>query len=287
MKSIKAKKWQSKFIWLILFVLIYSLFIEPNWINTKSYNIDNPSIPNVFSGKKIIFLSDFHCGAYYSPEKIRNIVEKTNKLKPDLILLGGDYMDASPSYIEPFFDELKNLQAPLGIYGVLGNHDRSRRDTEVKKNILQAMTKANIKPLNNDAGWINLNGNRIKIGGIGDLRTDRVDLTPTVKDVQANDFVILLSHNPDFAENLMKDKIYLQDSQKVDLMVSGHNHGGQLNLFGFWAPILPSNYGQKYVAGRIKTNFGEVIVSKGVGTTILPMRFFARPEITILNLRKF
>jgi hypothetical protein len=93
-----------------------------------------------------------------------------------------------------------------------------------------------------------------------------------------NDFVILVSHTPDFAENLKTDKI--------DLMLSGHTHGGEVTFFGLWAPYIPSDYGQKYRTGIIKTDKTTVLVSNGIGNTFLPIRFFARPQINIIDLEK-
>ncbi|HEX2953396.1 MAG TPA: metallophosphoesterase, partial [Bacillota bacterium] len=118
---------------------------------------------------------------------------------------------------------------------------------------------------------------RIKIGGVGDYFTDFQYIEPTVGDVTAHDFVILVSHNPDYIETL--------HTRKIDLMLSGHTHGGQVTVFGLWAPRIPSRYGQKFRTGVIRMNHIELLVSNGVGTEGLPIRFFARPQIVTVILR--
>ena len=132
--------------------------------------------------------------------------------------------------------------------------------------------------MDNKAFWVVKGGERIKVGAVGDYFEDDVDITPTVADVQKTDFVILLSHNPDYAEGLGTDK--------VDLMLSGHTHGGQVTLFGLWAPLVPSEHGQKYRTGTMDLGKMKIIVSNGIGTITPPIRFFARPQIVTVILKR-
>jgi hypothetical protein len=129
--------------------------------------------------------------------------------------------------------------------------------------------------LDNQATWIVRGDERFRLGGVGDWWTDKVNFEPTITGVQKNDLVILLSHNPDVAE--------LEDSGLVDLILSGHTHAGQVTFFGQWG-VIPSFYGQKYRQAWAKAKETDVYVSRGVGNTFLPMRFWARPEITVLTL---
>ena len=103
------------------------------------------------------------------------------------------------------------------------------------------------------------------------------DINPTIKDTEKNDFVILLSHNPDYIEKLQSDKI--------DLMLSGHTHGGQITFFGLFAPLIPSAYGQKYRTGLVETVQTKLLVSNGIRKVTPPVRFFARPQINIVYLQ--
>jgi uncharacterized protein len=258
-----------------LFVIALGLypFIEPYWLQNKTYVIVDRDIPQKFHNTKIIFLSDIHHGPFFSISRVRNIVGRVNLQKPDIILLGGDYVHRGDKYIIPVFNELKNLKATMGIYGVLGNHDHWENADLTR----ERMAKAGIVLADNRAFWIRKDGAGIKIGGIGDFFEDIQDLDPTIGDVRKNDFVMLLSHNPDYAE--------LARTDKIDLMLSGHTHGGQVALFGLWAPLVPSKYGQKYRTGLVNLPNLKIIISNGIGTITPPVRFFARPQIVTVILK--
>jgi predicted MPP superfamily phosphohydrolase len=252
---------------------VYAL-VEPFLVEVKRYDIESPDIPESLKGMRIAFITDIHHTEIYPRDRVRDLVEKVNGLKPDIILLGGDYVNKSPKFIEPCFEELAQLEAPYGKFGVLGNHDHWESATLTKI----CMDKAGIKRLDNKSEWINKDGQRIKIGGVGDIWEDKQELDKTIFDVEEKDFVILLSHNPDYAERIK--------TTKIDLVLSGHTHGGQVTLFGLWAPFIPSGYGEKYKTGIIKTDYTEVLVSNGVGYVgYLPVRFFARPQIVVVELK--
>ncbi len=274
--NIKHKMKKRSFILIIvtvLFLLLAYSLMEPYWLEVKSIDIIDQDIPKSFDGKKIVFVSDIHHGPYFSIERVNELVEKINGVNPDIIILGGDYVRQDSRYIAPVFEELKNLNATIGKFGVLGNHDH----WEGAELTRQGMKNAGIKILDNNAEWISINGEKIKVGGVGDLWTDLQDMNPTINDTKEEDFVILVSHNPDYAEEIKTDKI--------DLVLSGHTHGGQVTLFGLWAPSIPSRYGQKYRTGIVDTKFTKVVISNGVGMVGLPVRFFARPEIIIIILK--
>lgn len=261
----------SLIILVILFV-IYS-FIEPYWLQVEHINIIDRDIPKSFEGKKIVFISDIHHGGYFSIKRVARLVEKVNRLRPDIIILGGDYVYRDKKYIIPCFEELKKLKAAIGKFGVMGNHDHWQ-NVELTK---QGMKNAGIVILDNQAEWTEINGHRIKIGGVGDLWEDSQDINPTIENTKEEDFVILVSHNPDYVEELV--------THNIDLVLSGHTHGGQVTIFGLWAPLIPSRYGQKYRTGILDTEFTKVIITNGVGTIAPPVRFFARPEINVIVLR--
>ncbi|GAK55655.1 metallophosphoesterase [Candidatus Vecturithrix granuli] len=250
----------------------YVLF-EPYWLRINNVTLIHQDIPLAFDGMQIIFASDIHHGPYFSQARVKRVVETINHLTPDLVIFGGDYVHRDPQYIEPCFEELQHIQAPFGKFGVLGNHDHWESAVITR----QQMQKAGITNLDNRSVWIVKEDARIKLGGVGDLWEDTQDLRPTLHDTTENNFVMLVSHNPDFAETLTM--------RQIDVMLSGHTHGGQITLFGRWAPLVPSRYGQKYRAGMVTTPFTTVLITHGVGTITPPVRFFARPEIVVLTLR--
>ncbi|MBI5680239.1 MAG: metallophosphoesterase [Methanobacterium sp.] len=257
---------------IIVSLLAYSL-IEPYFIETKDVVIESNQIPAEFDGTKIVFLSDIHCGSwpFFDEQRTENLVNQVNALNPDLIVLGGDYVSDDSQYINPCFLKLSKLKAPLGVYGILGNNDP-------KNESINAMKIANITYIDNKGIWIEKNNSKIRLGGVGDYITDDPAEEPTINNVSVNDFVMLLSHNPDFFPKV--------DKSKVDLVLSGHTHGGQITFFGLWAPITHSEYGNKYMNGLKKEDNATLIVSNGIGTIILPARFFAKPQIILIELKR-
>ena len=134
------------------------------------------------------------------------------------------------------------------------------------------------KWINNRAVWVERDGQRFKIGGVDDLWEGVQRIEPTVEDVSEDDLVLLVSHNPDYVEQM--------GTNKIDLVLSGHTHGGQVTLFGRWAPFVPSQYGQTYRSGLVDRGFTRVLISNGIGTITPPVRLFCRPEIVLLRLQR-
>lgn len=261
-----------RLLFLLLFTLFAYMIFEPYWLEKRNYLIENNGIPRAFNGTKIVFMTDIHHGVFYSKARLRKVVEDVNRLKPDVVLLGGDYVEGSSRFIQPCFDELKKLQAVNGVYGVLGNHDHWQGADSCR----HAMAAAGIKSIDNGAYWITKNGMRMRVGGVGDHCEDKQYPERTIDGVTISDFVIMVSHSPDYAMEIVTDKI--------DCFFSGHTHGGQLTLFGMYAPRVPSRYKQKLRTGLVNVNKSQVIVSNGIGTAFLPMRFFARPQVVIAEL---
>jgi uncharacterized protein len=249
-------------------------YLETRWIKLTKIDINSTEIPDSFNKLKIVFISDIHHGPYLSLGRVNKLVNRINKLKPDLIIMGGDYVHRDPKYIIPVFDELLKLKAKLGIYAVLGNHDHWE-NAELTR---QMMERNGIKNCDNKSYWVKIAQDSIKIGGVGDLWEDNQIIENSTADLKENNFCILISHNPDYLEYLKTDLF--------DLTLSGHIHGGQITFFGIWAPIVPSKYGQKYRYG-LKT-FGKMksYITSGIGTITPPLRFCCRPEIVIFELNK-
>lgn len=259
----------------LLLILAYGIFIEPYRIQYKTIDFQSADIPAPFEDFKIIFLTDIHHSKVFPIERIEKLVNKVNTLEPDLILLGGDYAFDGEEYIEPCFEALANLRAKYGVYGVFGNHDHWDGIDTAR----QSMQNAGITSLENQSYWIGINGSRIKLGGVGDSWEGEQNLEVTANDVSEEDFVILVSHNPDIAEKITDDRI--------DLVLSGHNHGGHISFFGLWAPIVPSGYGSKYLTGVKKFEHTTVIISNGIGvSTYPPIRLFARPQVYSIQLSR-
>jgi uncharacterized protein len=173
---------------------------------------------------------------------------------------------------------LGRLTTALGRFAVRGNHDNHSYHGQGDFRLLSqaALAEAKLPDLNNTGVWLERRGARLRIGGVGDLWTDRQDLGAALGDATQDDAVLLLSHNPDFVETLR--------DPRVGLVLSGHTHGGQVVLPGFGAPIVPSRYGQKYLQGLVQGPCSQVFVTRGVGTVTPPVRFLCRPEVVLITL---
>ncbi len=287
----RKRKQNLKWIWwgaiisLPVIFLLYSYFVEPMQVEVKDYQINSTQIPKEFIGKRIVFFSDIHYGV--KNIGLDKLVEKVNSENPDIIIIGGDFADRDPNKVVECFQKLAKLRSKDGIYVTFGNHDRwvftrPKIIAELEKEkIISFSDNADIsqfkmRSVENKSFWLSHGDARIKIGGVGDLYYRDQNLESTISDTQKSDFVMLVSHNPDYFENL--------DSDRIDLMFAGHLHGGQVGIFG-WYPIIPSEYGAKYRFGKFEKRGTEMIVSKGIGGSYFPFRFGARPDIVVINLK--
>lgn len=267
-----------------IILLTYS-FLETKWIKVTRVSIESPEVPHSFDGKRIVFVSDIHHGAALSIERVQKLVKRINDLQPDIIILGGDYISLDEQYIKPVFSELHKLKSKYGVFGVMGNHDYFVNGDLSRK----MMVLSGIKQCDNKSYWVKINKDSIKIGGVDDPGGSAPTIDSTVYDVHKKDFCILISHRPKYIKELKTDLI--------DLTLSGHTHGGQVTLFGLWAPILPSDNSswasfsltkesQKYCYGLSHTAPAmQSYITSGIGTRSPHFRFFRRPEIAVLELK--
>jgi predicted MPP superfamily phosphohydrolase len=247
--------------------------MEAKWLVVSPVTLTVPNLPTAFKGKTIAFLADLHHGPYVPLSYVRRAVEMANALKPDLIALGGDYPHRGIDYIAPCIQELSRLHAPLGVYGVLGNHDHYDGGQPY---VSAALRAAGIPELTNRGLWIESGGERLWLCGVDDYWWGTQNLPAALGPATMKDAVILLSHNPDYVEEI-------QDA-RVGLVLSGHTHGGQINLPVIGPPVVPSIYGQKYVHGLVQGPVTQVFVTRGIGTITPPIRLLCKPEIVLVTL---
>lgn len=224
-------------------------------------------------GLKIVHLTDIHLSLFTSIEEVHRVVTIANLLQPDIVALTGDYVTFSPSYIRPVAQALGRLRARLGIFAVLGNHD-FRVDAE---EVTRALRAQRIRVLRNAHYALRSNGGTLWLAGIDDLWFASDDLPAALQSIPARDPKILLCHNP--------DAIGRASRLGVDLMLSGHTHGGQVRL-----PILRSFYrskpGERFIDGWNQLGNTQIYVSRGIGKVVVPVRVACPPEITCLRLRR-
>ncbi|MBI5531671.1 MAG: metallophosphoesterase [Deltaproteobacteria bacterium] len=246
--------------------------IEPRWIEVERVDLPIQGLGDAWHEATVALLSDTHCGPYTEPSHIEHAVEIANGLDPDMVLLLGDYVHRGPKYIEPGIAPFAKLRAREGVFAVLGNHDHwDGRDLSLRE-----LKRAGVDTLTNRSVVLRRRGDPLAIGGVGDLMEDVQLLEQAFSQCAQSTPRILMEHNPDYAEEMPRDV-------RVDLMVSGHTHGGQVRVPFYGAPILPSRY-KKYQQGLVDGPACKVYVTRGVSTIAPPVRFLCRPEITLLRL---
>jgi predicted MPP superfamily phosphohydrolase len=255
----------------------YARYIEPRLIQTTEVEISSTKLPSSFSGVRIVQFSDIHLSEEYSIDQLVKIVNKINQLSPDVIFFTGDLIDKPNQYgyLHQISPVLRRLKAPLGKYAIYGNHDHGGYGTAVYKTI---MKDSNFKLLKNRGERISLlDGSSVFVAGIDDMMLGRPDFNQTFTDAGSRLFTILLAHEPDAA---------LEAKQhSVDLQLSGHSHGGQVQL-PFYGPLITPPYASIYTEGLYEVDSMKLYVNRGLGTTRLPYRFFSVPEITVFTLIK-
>ncbi len=245
---------------------------------------------------KIAVIADLHaCDPWMPLQRIEAIVARTNALDADIIVMLGDYV-AGHRHVTRFIPAnewapvLAGLKAPLGVHAILGNHDwwedkTVQRDGEGLTHARRALEAAGIPVYENDAQRLTRGGRAFWLAGLGDQlaylparrfrpvrRIGVDDLAATLAKVTDDAPVILLAHEPDVA---------MRVPARVALQLSGHTHGGQVRLFG-WSPVVPTRY-EKFAYGHSSENC-DVIVSGGLGCSIMPFRLGVPPEIVLVTL---
>ncbi|SHI93116.1 hypothetical protein SAMN02745163_01045 [Clostridium cavendishii DSM 21758] len=278
MKKILKKLLILSIVFMIL-TLIYARFIEPKLLFVKDEIISSPYIDKSFNGFKIIQFADTHLGDFYSLEDLEKLVIKINDQKPDLVIFTGDLIDNSSTYdktksIAPI---LNKIQASKGKFAVYGNHDLGGAGAKVYDDI---MKKSGFKLLSNSKTSISLErGKKISLFGLDDFMLGNPNISSTFKDLNKDDYNILLVHEPDVADRLT--------DYNIDLQISGHSHGGQVRL-PFYGPIISPPYAKNYNVSHYTVNENsrpyELYVNTGIGNTKNPFRFMNPPNITVITL---
>jgi predicted MPP superfamily phosphohydrolase len=252
---------------------------------TTSYRLSPPGWPKS-QRLTITVIADLHAGGpNMGIERVRQVVDTANELRSDLTVVLGDYF-ATHSFItehvphEAWAGELGRLHAPLGVFAILGNHDWWFDVDGVRR----ALEKALLPVMENDAVLLGPRGNRFWLAGLGDQIAYRLgpnkfqgvdNLPGTLARIRTNDPVILLVHEPD---------IFTEVPSRVALTIAGHTHGGQVRLPMVPPTWAPSAYGARFAYGHIVEDDRHMIVSGGLGCSIVPLRLGMPPEIVQIEL---
>lgn len=245
----------------IILTAFWSIFVEPYILTIKKVTINDASL----KGLKIVFASDFHIKPY-EMFRLKRIIKAINKQNADIVLLGGDYVNGHKKgmsmKIDKIAQEFSKINSKYGTYAVIGNHD----GWQGKEECIKELEKNKITVLFNE----NKCFENFCISGVDDLQTGNPDINKALANITKP--VILLTHTPDIMPNVPNN---------VNLTLAGHLHGGQVRLNR--ALLVPSIYKDKYANGFLNDNGKKIYTTKGLGTSILPIRFNCPPEIAVIT----
>ena len=262
----------------------YALVVEPRWFRVTHRVLPIADLPGPLDGLRIVQLTDIHHGPWLALPYVRQVVDAANALEADLLVLTGDYVHHSPAYIQPVAAELARLRARIGAVAVLGNHDWWEDGPLMAAELARAgiaLIDNGRRILTPDRRLVADAAEGLAIAGVGDLWEDPPDYRRALAGLPPTMPRLLLSHNPDAAE----ERGLVRGGLRVDLMLSGHTHGGQVAFPFLGTPITPSKFGQKYAQGLVRGPACPVFICCGIGVSMLPLRAGVPPEIAVLELR--
>lgn len=242
-----------------------------NRVVLSESEIPIPGLPADMDGLTLLLISDVHAGPFVSGPVIRAVVESVMAFEPDVVILGGDLFTSQIAEFAVIEDSLRALQAPLGVFSVLGNHDYYTGQPDQVRRLLR---DSGIKVLHNQCVPLRQGDGAITLAGVDDLIMGTADLGAALQD--AHPPIVLVSHNPDI----------LFDAARagVALVLSGHTHGGQVRIPGF--PVLVRQSRFHLDEGRFRADDTELVVTRGLGAVGVPFRIACPAEIVLLRLRR-
>ncbi|WP_028058774.1 metallophosphoesterase [Candidatus Solirubrobacter pratensis] len=250
-------------------------WIEPRRLVVRELELSLPSWPRRLDGMRAGVMSDIHAGVpHMGLAQVARAVDALNEREPDVQLLLGDYLDASQPWRRRLAPEVvatavARLRSKFGTLAVIGNHDwRSSGDR-----IWRALSQEGVTVLEDRAVEL---ANGLWVAGLGDMRHRRPDVGEAIRAVPPGAPAILLTHDPD---------MFPEVPDRVALTLAGHTHGGQIAIPLLRRPMVPSYYGERYTRTHVVEHGRHMIVSSGLGTSGLPVRLLAPPEVLVLTLR--
>lgn len=259
---------------------------EPFNITLRKYRVAIRDLPKALSGLRLVQVSDTHVGTRVPAKFVQAVCEQAAALKPDVVLFTGDYVHSGELFAAASIASMKPL-IDLGVptVAVLGNHDWYGGATALKKEF----AKHRVPLIDNSRLFLDAStrallsqptSNALCIAGVGDYTEDQIVPVAALGDCPPETPRLLLSHNPDAAE----DALLLRSNLRVDLMISGHTHGGQVRFPFLGTPIVPSKFGSKYAGGIVQGPAFPVLISRGIGMSLIPVRWNVAPEIVEIEL---
>lgn len=268
------------FLIMLLLVALAWPFAEPFLLQTESTTLTAADLPAGIGHLRIVYATDIHKGGLFGENRVASLISHINACNADIVLLGGDYAVDIEGAIE-FFQTLPRIHSRYGVYAVLGNHDRTIPEAKLTT-LRSAMQTAGVTPLINTVSQVRIGMSSITIAGIDDADNGHPDLKGVAGQVRAEDYVIFLSHNPKIIPDALKLKDANGKEGWFDLGLFGHTHGGQVAVLG--ALLKDDGVPDEYTKGWLRHNRTDMLISRGVGTSGLPIRLFCMPQIHLITV---
>lgn len=258
-------------------LLYYAARHEPDHIETVPLDLMLPRLDPAFDGYRIVQISDIHMGRWMTRERLESVVDQVNAQNADLIVITGDFVTKRvEAYHTDLVEPLSRLHSVDGVIGIHGNHDFYT--TQTAHNVAEVMQESGIIDVNNAVHTLRRGDAALHIAGVDDVVARQARLDLTLAQLPDDDScAILLAHEPDFID-------IAAATNRFDLQLSGHTHGGQVRIPYLRAMVLP-RHGRYYIEGLHRIYGMWLYVNRGIGMVTLPLRFNCPPEITVLTLR--
>lgn len=241
----------------------------------KQYDFYSYDVPRAFDGFRIAFASDFHYGSRFNRDRLDNAVRALRSVNADALLLGGDYGSRQGGSLDTLFTALRRVFTPYGTFAVLGNHDYA----ECYDEAVEAMKKNHVRLMEHKSYKLLKDGEHIIISGVRNPFDLKKNGDSPSEHFPADDFVLLLTHTPDYAEDT--------DVSNANLVLAGHTHGGQVSFFKKYTPVKHSAYGNRFLTGWKENSKGTpIVITNGLGTSRVNVRLFTPSEVVLVVLHR-
>lgn len=286
------------FLLILLTILVWGRFIEPNYIKTKNYNFNSINKTEIISEEnngdkqknkeiKIAVFSDLHLGVFNNNLILKKLVKKVNKIKPDLVIIPGDFIYfINRDKLKENFYPLSEIQATK--IAILGNHDYGKRENDISRDLISTLESLGILMVDNKIKNLNINDSLIEIVGLADLwvGSPNYEILKKEENDQAIDLRLLITHNPDSIYEILdfekSSELNQEELKKINLIISGHTHAGQIRIPFLYKYIIPTEH--DHDRGFYNISGLNMFVTPGLGMVVLPMRLFNFPELSIINI---
>ena len=251
-------------------------YVEPDWVEVTNHTVKIPHLPRQFDGFRIAQISDIHIEGGSMGDDLPAICQLVSAQKADAIVVTGDYVTVPlEADAQTLQRGLAPLRAPMGVWGIMGNHDYWSGPSA--SHVAEMLAPTPVQTMINQVHVWQRDGARLHLAGFDDFWSGKRNFDAMAAKIPDGEAAIALGHEPDFA-------IEVSATRKFGLMLSGHSHGGQIALPG-GIPIHVPDYANKFPRGWYNVNGLKLYTNRGLGTVGIPMRFCSRPEISVFTLR--